>query len=158
MSSAIRIMPYAGGEEKQILTLVRKVFDEYCSGDCDQFGVKVFYDFIEDYHFIERNKSNSITFTAWKDNELAGMIEMRDFNHVCLLFVDQKFQGKGIARELFRSATETARLNGSRQIDVNASLYSVPVYEKLGFRKTGEVEEVNGIRFVPMICHLDKTN
>lgn len=151
MIPEIRITKYSGGNEKEILDLVRRVFDEYCSSDCDQFGLKVFYDFIEEYNFIERNTSNSVTFIASIDNTAAGMIEMRDNNHICLLFVDKKYQGMGIARRLMDAAQKQAAKKGSKQIDVNASLFSVPIYEKLGFRKTDTVKEVNGITFFPML-------
>jgi predicted GNAT family N-acyltransferase len=146
----IVVTQYTGGGEKEILNLVRRVFDEFCSADCDSFGLKVFYDFIEEYNFIERNKTNSITFIAKSGNKTAGMIEMRDFNHICLLFVDKKFQGMGIAGRLFKSALEATAVKNSRLIDVNASLFSVPVYEKLGFRKTADLVEFNGIKYVPM--------
>jgi GNAT superfamily N-acetyltransferase len=140
--------------EKDVMALVRRVFDEFCACDCDQFGLKVFYDFIEDYNFRERNLGNSVTFIAKSGDVAAGMIELRDFNHVCLLFVDKHFQNKGIAGRLFDAACRLAIREGSRCIDVNASLYSMKVYEKLGFVKTDEVKEANGIKYLPMINNL----
>ena len=37
------------------------------------------------------------------------------------------------------------------QITVNSSPYAVKVYERLGFMKTGEQQEKNGILFIPMM-------
>jgi GNAT superfamily N-acetyltransferase len=151
MKPGIEITKYQGGNEKEILGLVRRVFDEFCSGDCNSFGLKVFYDFIEEYNFIERNKTNCVTFIAKVDNVIAGMIEMRDNKHICLLFVDKKYQGISIAHRLMDKAREHALKNRSALIDVNASIYSLPIYEKLGFQKTADVQEVNGIKFYPMV-------
>jgi GNAT superfamily N-acetyltransferase len=136
------------------MALVKRVFDEYCACDCDAFGLKVFHDFIDVNSFRDRNLQNSITFIAKSGGTSVGMIELRDYNHVCLLFVDKPYHAMGIAGKLFTTACKLALEKGSACIDVNASLYSVPVYEKLGFHRTDEIKEVNGIRFVPMICGL----
>ncbi len=154
MRKEIQVFRYSGGNEKEILELVRRVFLEFCSSDCDQFGLKVFNDFIEEYNFIERNKTNSVAFYAKYNEAIIGMVEMRDNNHICLLFVDKHYHGKGVARKLMQEVTQLARLNKSKQIDVNASLYSVAIYEKLGFRKTEEIKEVNGIKFYPMVLDI----
>jgi GNAT superfamily N-acetyltransferase len=157
MNPRIEISRYqiGSGYEKEILNLVRNVFDEYCSADCDQFGLKVFYDFIEEYNFTERNQTNCATFIAKVGEAIAGVLEIRDNNHICLLFVDNRFHGMGIAKMLMYEAINLAKTNSVIQVDVNASLFSEKIYEKLGFRKTDEAQEINGIRFYPMVIDLN---
>jgi len=81
-----------------------------------------------------------------------GMIEIRDYNHISLLFVDKEFQGEGIARELFTEALKICKLKDKSivKIYVHASPFSIPVYQKLGFQKTGDMQEQFGIKYLPM--------
>ena len=94
---------------------------------------------------------------AEADDALAGMIEIRDSNHVALLFVSKAFQRRGIARALLDEALAEAR--GTKpelaRVTVNSSRHGVPAYEKLGFLQTGPERTVNGIVFIPMARRLD---
>ena len=85
----------------------------------------------------------------------AGVIDLRDNDHVSLLFVDKGFQRQGIARELLARALSVARpaRPGLDRVTVNSSRFGVPIYERLGFRQTGPERTVNGIVFTPM-AHL----
>ena len=88
---------------------------------------------------------------------LAGMLEMRQNNHVALLFVDKAFHRQGVARALLDHALGEARRHqpDAERMTVNSSRYGVPAYEKLGFRQTGPERAVNGIAFIPMAMRLN---
>ena len=94
---------------------------------------------------------------ATVDGALAGMIEIRENNHVALLFVDKAHQHHGIAKGLLHAALADARAADPdvERVTVNSSRYGVPAYEKLGFRQTGPERAVNGIAFIPMAMRLD---
>jgi ribosomal protein S18 acetylase RimI-like enzyme len=66
---------------------------------------------------------------------IVGVIEVRQFRHISLLFVDDRFQRQGIARALVRHAVARclSRRPDLRQITVRSSPYAVPIYERLGF-------------------------
>jgi predicted GNAT family N-acyltransferase len=85
-----------------------------------------------------------------------GAIEVRDYNHISLLFVHMAHQRQGIARELLRRALAICcRYRPSlRQVDVNSSPNAVVAYARLGFRQRGPEQIKNGIRFVPMVLDL----
>ena len=84
------------------------------------------------------------------------MIEVRDNNHICLLFVAKNYMGQGVAKELLHRALEVCRKQhpGLQKIDVNSSSYAVKIYEKLGFNVIEPSKEKNGIIFVPMIFEM----
>ena len=69
---------------------------------------------------------NFIYFAAFVADELAGVVAIRDNNHLFHLFVAPEFQRQRIAERL------------------------VPVYERFGFKATGPKVETQGIVFVPM--------
>ncbi len=67
------------------------------------------------------------------------LIELRDNDHVSLLFVDSRFQRHSLARELLMRAPSVGRpaKPGLDRVTVNSSRFGVPIYEKLGVDKPG---------------------
>jgi GNAT superfamily N-acetyltransferase len=85
------------------------------------------------------------------DQQLVGIVALRDTTHLYHLFVDQAFQKQGLSRQLWLHAKEASIAAGNHLgITVNASVYAVPVYERFGFAATGSRVETHGIAFLPM--------
>ncbi|MGY4827677.1 GNAT family N-acetyltransferase [Sphaerotilaceae bacterium SBD11-9] len=83
--------------------------------------------------------------------ELAGVVALRDNAHLFHLFVAEPFQGRGLARRLWSLVEAEARKAGNPgRFTVNASLNAVPVYERFGFVRVGEIQHMHGITFQPM--------
>lgn len=99
-----------------------------------------------------RIEAGYVYHVAVVDDELAGFVGMRDRSHVYGLYVDQRYQRRGIARKLWETA-RAAALDGapghSGVFTVNASNYAVPSYEALGFERTAPMQ-VGGVRYNPM--------
>lgn len=150
------IQPFSLGQEEKISALIQSVFNEFVGFEYTDEGNKIFSDFIAPNNIIERHKKGNILLTWQQENTIIGMIEIRDNNHVCLFFVDKNYHGKGIGKKLFREVV--SKIEGKTNfIEVNASPYSEKIYEKLGFKKTGEKTEINGILFVPMKMVLNQS-
>jgi len=80
------------------------------------------------------------------------VIATQNTAHISLLFVTKAHHQKGIAKQLFHFVLETLKADPSvTQITVNSSPYAVKAYEHLGFVKTGEQQEKDGILFIPMM-------
>jgi GNAT superfamily N-acetyltransferase len=84
--------------------------------------------------------------------DLVGILEIRRPDHISMLFVSSQYQQHGIATRLFTKAVEIClqQLPTLKAITVNSSPNAVPIYERLGFRRDAEKQEVQGIRFTPM--------
>jgi ribosomal protein S18 acetylase RimI-like enzyme len=82
---------------------------------------------------------------GWLDGQLAGVVAVRDGTHLFHLFVARALQGRGLARQLWQAVRDD-RIGFS----VNASLYALPLYEKLGFVATAGQVEADGVAYVPM--------
>lgn len=147
--SDIRIDKYLDGRIQELSDFIRIVFDEFVGLDYSAEGNKVFYEFISPENLAKRLAVGNLLITAQENGEIIGMIEVRDNIHICLFFVDKEYQGRGIGRNLFEAALKQIG-NKTDYIDVNASPYSEPIYAALGFEKTGELREVDGIKFIPM--------
>lgn len=147
----IKIEKYKYGEENAIEQLIRKVYDEFVAPDYTDEGNKTFYDFIIPKNIVERVSKGSLIFTAKEDGRIIGMIELKKYNHLSLLFVDKNYHRQGISHELFNRILKAVRDKKKiKFIDVNSSIYAVSVYLKLGFKITGKIKKMSGIKFVPM--------
>lgn len=91
---------------------------------------------------------------AFDGRRIVGVIAIRGFSHISLLFVDPVFHRKGIARMLFEKATAYAANRDCHKITVNSSPYAVSFYENLGFTAIAPEQEIQGIRSTPMVCSL----
>ena len=101
--------------------------------------------------------------------KIVGIITLRQYNFISLLFVDGRYQHRGIgealinrACEYVRTDTEEARIDRNKEeeyryeresggfVTVFAALNAVGFYEKLGFYRTGHEGENDGISYIPM--------
>ena len=86
-----------------------------------------------------------------------GIIELRDCNHISLLFVHKNYHSQGIAKNLFNKANELCKQYNPdiEEIAVNSSLYAEKIYKKLGFKKVNTKQEKDGIIYIPMIYEIN---
>lgn len=140
------------GEEGKVSALIKNVFAEYIAPDYPIEGQIEFSKYIVPEAIQERLKKQHFIMVAEYDRNIIGTIEVRDYYHVSLFFVDSQFMGKGIGKELYRKSLEICKQMKPdiTKIEVNSSPYAVPIYEKLGFRVIGESQTKNGIIFIPM--------
>ena len=139
-------------------SLVRKVYDEFVSNENNTQGNSIFYDFIKPEKAQKRLSEISFAIVAKVNTRICGIIEVKNNNHICLLFVKKNLHKHGIAKAMFKLAIDKCIQNKRNYIDVNSSLYAVPIYKKLGFRKTENRKLINGIQFVPMLYSMNKNS
>jgi len=88
---------------------------------------------------------------AESDGRLAGVVALRDNAHLFHLFVARPYQGLRLASRLWGIVKSEALAAGNPgEFTVNSSLNAVPVYERFGFVRSGEVRCMHGIVFQPM--------
>jgi GNAT superfamily N-acetyltransferase len=140
-------------EAPTISALVARVFDQLIAPEYGAEGVAEFRRYIHPAELAARLEKNHFVLICQADDVLAGMIEIRNHEHISLLFVAPEHQRQGIARALWERALAICReaRPTPAEVTVNSSPYAVPVYERLGFRPVGEWQEVHGIRFLPMV-------
>ena len=144
------------GEETAISHLIKTVFDEFAAPDYSPAGNTFFHAYIEPDRLLERFSNGDVLLTAKTNNRIIGMIEVSDQNHICLLFVDKAWHGKGIAKRLVARAIATSREKDTKLkcFEVNSSPYAERIYARMGFTKTADIQDVNGLKFIPMKMEL----
>jgi hypothetical protein len=141
-------------EIKQALDLVNRVFSEFVAVDYSEHGNKTFNDYLKVKYEEVINDVQAGHKRIWaycQNDEIVGVIATRDISHIALMFVDKKHHRQGIAKQLYSTVLSEIRKNAEiAQVTVNSSPYAVEVYERLGFVKTDELQEKDGIIYVPM--------
>lgn len=97
-------------------------------------------------------KQNHVMMVDRKEMKVAGLLEMKKFNHISMLFVASKNQRQDIGCSLLNKAIELCKKKniGVNELTVHSSPNAVLAYEKLGFERLGEEVVKNGIKYIPM--------
>jgi len=137
---------------------VRKVFDEFVSADYCVEGNQTFYDFIAAEEVRKRFDHGNLFLIEESDGRIIGALELRDSNHISLLFVDKAFQRKGIGKKLFGAALTQVREKDPKVafIEVNSSPFAKEIYEKMGFAAKSGLKEKNGIKYYELVYEIRK--
>lgn len=143
-------------EASKVSKLVDIVFDRYVAQEYSAEGIASFRSYNEPQEMIKRSKNGHFMLVAVKGEEVIGCIEIRNNQHISMLFVAPDYQGKGIGRQLWSRALEMSQAadNSAREFTVYSSPYAVSIYEKLGFRKTSSEQVRSGLRFTPMALYV----
>lgn len=92
---------------------------------------------------------------AEENGELAGVIAVRDNQHIYYLFVSKRCQGQGLARRLWETAKTASLMAGNPGFfTVNSSRYAVGVYERFGFVQESGETDCAGVISIPMRLEL----
>ncbi len=150
MNAVLRI--YRPGDEIPVHCLVRRVFDQFIRDDYSEEGQQEFARYINWEAIAARQSQDCQLLLAEQGEALIGVLELRDFRHISMLFVAPEAQRQGIARSLLdRALTLVRRVRPDLAgVTVFSSPFAVPVYRKLGFTPTGPETTVHGIRYTPM--------
>ncbi len=133
--------------------LVNRVFRRFVEPEYSEEGIREFQTYIQPDAFQTRLRENHFALVGEAQNRIVGVIEIRGYEHVSLLFVDPDFHRRGVAKGLFHRAVDLCLTEKPdlTEITVNSSFYAVMIYGRLGFYRTGEKQIKNGISFVPMV-------
>ena len=133
-------------EINKSLDLVWNVFCEFEATNYPEHGKALFWQAIHSEDYL-----NILTaYGAFDDsNRLVGIIATRnEGTHIALFFVDGDYHGQGIGKKLWNVMLND---NENDKITVHSSQYAAPIYDKLGFVKTGDMQTEDGMTFIPMV-------
>jgi GNAT superfamily N-acetyltransferase len=152
MDPEIIIRSMCNGEEEAVCQMIQRSFDRFVGCDYSREGVDEFYKYANPAVMASRLSEGHSILVADCHNQIVGMIEFRNNEHLSLLFVDPLHLRKGISRALFDHGLRVIRkANPSlERITVNSSRYAVPIYESFGFVASGDESTIKGITFLPM--------
>ena len=156
MSEEIVYRAMNPGEKSEVCRLVVASFDEFIAPNYSKEGIDEFSKYAQPDQLLKRSKENHFVLVALTGDKTIGMIEVRNNDHISMLFVSKKFHRRGVGAELMRRSLEICQQEDKdlKEVNVYSSPYAVPIYEKMGFQQTEPEQIKNGIRFVPMVLSL----
>jgi GNAT superfamily N-acetyltransferase len=145
------------GEETAIVDLVLRVFAEFIAPQYSLEGIAEFKKFACTNALADRFRAGNLIVLAESGQGIIGVIEIRENDHIAMLFVERSHQRKGIAKELLLRSIEICRKRNPdiNRITVNSSPNAFDAYQKMGFTGDRDEKVVNGIRFIPMELSLN---
>lgn len=141
----IRIL--RGHEISKANQLIKEVFLQDLASLYKKEGQEEFLRCFEDEHILSLMKDQHLIMLGAFEDELIGVIGIRDFSHIQSLFIKKEYQNQGIGTKLFNKAKQLMQ----GKVSVNADVEAVGFYKKQGFIEISKKQEVNGICFIPMI-------
>ena len=140
------------GEESGVVDLATKVFNEFVAPLYSAEGVSEFLKYAHVDELVQRKRAGNFVLLAKSGNDILGIIEVRENNHIAMLFVEKSHQKKGIGKELLKRAIDICKNQDPEihRITVNSSPNAVSAYRTMGFNALEQEQVANGIRFTPM--------
>jgi GNAT superfamily N-acetyltransferase len=146
------------GEESLVSELMVRSFDEFIGAGYPRSGVRDFLSYASTPAILERLRRQHTFLVALDGARIVGIVDIDDYRHIDLLFVEKAYHGKGIARELVQRCIELAleaRPN-LKEITADTSEYGQVAYESMGFEPTGPQMVEHGRHFRRMRLKLKK--
>jgi ribosomal protein S18 acetylase RimI-like enzyme len=151
----MRIRTYKKTDFNEVVELIRDTFSKYNSKDGTKKGIKNYLS-----HFSKNNlneikesfNSSDIFYVAEVDGKINGIVRGRKSKkfersfHLSNLFISGKYHRKGIATKLYQKFESKAIKLKGKKITINSSIYAVPFYSKMGFKKIGKISYMDGVR------------
>ena len=130
--------------------LIRRTFNKTQKQYYSKKGAESFYSFLKEAICICTFFPDAMLFLGlYSGKTLQGVCICRDA-HISILFVDGKYQGKGIGKALLEEAFLRLRAQKYKKLTVYAAPNAVEFYRKQGFMVMGRLTEHDGIQYVPM--------
>ena len=130
--------------------LVRRTFNKTQTKYYSEQGIINFHDLLKEAVCICTLFPDAMLFLGlYGGKTLKGVCICRDA-HISILFVDTKYQGKGIGKLLLDEAFKRLREQKYKKLTVYAAPNAVEFYRKHGFSVMGRLTEHDGIQYVPM--------
>lgn len=133
---------------EEVADLISRSFSKFVAATLSDEGIATFRAGMSKNEILKRLNSGNVFLVCKTNTAVVGVAELRNNNHLNLLFVDPNTQRKGIGKMLFHSLSKKSF---KKEITVNSSLNAIEAYLKFGFIKNGVESEVRGIRYLPMI-------
>lgn len=146
------------GNKKDIIesaNLARNTFKKFNINEGTKKGIKEYLEYYntnKNLKKIEKSFSkNPLFFVATEKDKLIGVIRGRK-NKITNIFIKKEYHNKGLGKKLIEKFEKEAKKQRSKEIKVRASLYSIPFYNKAGYKKTAGIKKIfkGGLRIQPM--------
>lgn len=153
------ISPISESDLPAVIQLIAHSFQTYIAPSYSAEGITAFQEVITPAAFAERKPTSHLLIAKLNHSAtIVGVIELKNFQHILLYFVEPGHLGKGIGKALMQAALETIRQHNPtlKQVTVNSTAFALEVYTRFGFVADKPEQYDRGIRFTPMTFQLER--
>jgi len=100
---------------------------------------------LEAFHISDK----SIFYVAEENERIIGYIKGSK-DRIGNLFVLGSSHKKGVGKKLIELLEKEAKKQNSKKIKIKSSIYAVPFYQKMGYKKTTGVRNLHNLKIQPM--------
>ncbi len=137
-----------------IAALISETYSEFCQLEGAEHAVQKY---VDHYNPIGRSDSEveglfihtPIRLVATSDSRLVAILRAKD-NRITNLFVHRNHHRRGIATRLVNRFEKACLSEGVTEVVLRGSLYAIPFYEAIGYKKTTGVRTFRGLEIQPM--------
>lgn len=152
----VHIRPARLTDSADISRLISRNCQQLLMDDFEGDGLEFFLRSVEERAIREYMEQGFEYLVAEINDQLVGVIAVKDYSHMFHLFVDMAFHQRGIARQLWQQMKQLSLSKGnSGRFTLNSTTYALPIYQRWGFKVTGEKAQRFGINYTPMALSLD---
>jgi len=148
--------PANASEWNECMELAWRTFLKFEAEQYTPEGVENFKEFVTDDTLETMfHKGVYQVFVALENDQIVGVISIRNVSHISLLFVDEHYHKNGVGRGLIEYVREYMISElGQNVVTVNAAPYAYGFYHKMGFIDRGLETTTDGITYTPMELYL----
>ncbi len=147
----MEIRPVPAEQLSEALSLCWNVFCQYNAPSYPSEGIGTFHAFLHPDKIGAQCKTGFLqVYAAYQNGAMLGVLVLRGFSHISLLFVEGCYQGQGVGYALVKHALFLAKKAWRSSLSVCASPYALPFYQRCGFEHIGPATIQNGILYTPM--------
>ncbi len=150
----VKIKKFKQSYTISVANLISNTFAKYNNKEGKKSAIKWYINIYNSKNNLEKIKTNfsksEIFYIATYKDKVIGVIRGNK-NRVVNLFVNGRYHKKGVGKRLLLKFENECKKNGSKKINIRASLYAIEFYKKQGYKKTTGVRNMRGINIQPMI-------
>lgn len=146
-----KIRAATASDHMAISALLLPLVEKFIAPDCSAEGTVLLLGSMQPQAILGYLHGDHRYWLAEDEQGLAGVVAIKGRNHLYHLFVAERAQGQGLARQLWQYAlAQCADYDAPDEFTVNASLYAQSMYQHFGFVAEQGPRERMGIIDVPM--------
>lgn len=135
------IRKFRESDAEAVSKLIQKTFMKSIAGTFRKRGVGHFLKYETPEHVLKRAKTRPVL-VAVSGRKVIGVVEIsKQGDRIRRLFVDGKYQRKGIGSKLFRRMEKLCLERKPKSIKIYSSVNAVKFYENMGYEKFGGVRK-----------------
>ncbi len=143
-------------DSKEISILITALTKKYVTSEYPENTASNLLNSMSESEIEKKFLHGYIYFVAVINNQIVGVIGIKQKCHIIHLFVSENHQKQGIARQLLNITIEAfSKMNDINRFTVNSSTYAKNIYKRLGFITQSEPEARNGVTSIAMTLVLN---